>query len=154
MGYLRFCKAIHKLLLASLVLFLFIFFVMNSPILAADSGKKVGFAGDPAKKRGIEYGFDIGYSAGKKDNDADLKPDPKRHEAYNEPDKYYRYEFGSRASFTSGFKSGFNGGYQKAYGKKVKIIDNSSYSSGDSERLKQDNSKTNSKPSSAVNDAM
>lgn len=78
--------------------------------------------GDPAKKRGVEYGFDKGYSAGKKDKDAGLKPDPKRHEDFNDPEKYYRYEFGSRAGFISGFKGGFVGGYQKAYGKKVKVV--------------------------------
>ncbi|HEX5034124.1 MAG TPA: hypothetical protein VFW62_06555, partial [bacterium] len=38
-----------------------------------------------------------------------------------EPDKYYRSEYGSRASFSSGFRSGFSGGYQAAFGKKVNV---------------------------------
>jgi len=84
-------------------------------------GKKVGFVGDPAKKRGVEYGFDKGYEAGKADKDAGLKPDPKRHEDFNKPEKYHRSEFGSQAGFSAGFKGGFVGGYQKAFGKKVKI---------------------------------
>ncbi len=88
---------------------------------SADTNKKVGFSGDPARKRGMEIGFDMGKKAGKADKEQDLKPDLKRHEAYEKPDKFYRSEYGSRASFTSGFRSGFSGGYQSAFGKKVNL---------------------------------
>jgi len=80
---------------------------------------KVGFSGDPARKRGMEIGFDLGKKAGKIDKDQDLKPDMKRHEAYQKPETYFRSEYGSSANFTSGFRSGFSGGYQSAFGKKV-----------------------------------
>ena|SRR5918996_104690 len=86
---------------------------------SADPSKKVGFSGDPARKRGMEIGFDLGKKAGKSDKEQDLKPDLKRHEAYQKPEKYYRSEYGSAASFASGFRSGFSGGYQTAFGKKV-----------------------------------
>ncbi len=86
---------------------------------SADPSKKVGFSGDPARKRGMEIGFDLGKKAGKADKEQDLKPDLKRHEAYQKPEKYYRSEYGSSASFASGFRSGFSGGYQAAFGKKV-----------------------------------
>jgi hypothetical protein len=84
--------------------------------------KTGGMMGDPAGKRGVEYGFDKGFAAGKKDKDAGLEPDPKRHEDFNDPEKFYRYEFGARSSFVNGFRSGFVGGYQKAFGKKGKVI--------------------------------
>lgn len=83
------------------------------------SSRKVGFAGDPARKRGMEIGFDLGKKAGKGDKEQDLKPDLKRHEAYQKPEKYFRTEYGSSAAFASGFRSGFSGGYQAAFGKKV-----------------------------------
>ena len=88
---------------------------------SSDPSKKVGFSGDPARKRGMEIGFDQGKKAGKVDKEQALKPDLKRHEAYDNPDKYFRSEYGSRASFTSGFRSGFSGGYQSAFGKKVNL---------------------------------
>ena len=87
----------------------------------ASTSKKVGFAGDPARKRGLEIGFDLGKKAGKADKDQNLKPDLKRHEAYQKPDQYFRSEYGSAASFASGFRSGFSGGYQAAFGKKVHL---------------------------------
>ena len=34
---------------------------------AAAGGKKTGFAGDPARKRGLELGYDFGLKAGKLD---------------------------------------------------------------------------------------
>ncbi len=83
--------------------------------------KKTGFSGDPARKRGLELGFDFGLKAGKGDKSLNKKPNPGEHEAFKNPDKYYRYEFGSRASFVGGFKSGFVGGYQQAFGKKVQL---------------------------------
>ncbi|MFO1463694.1 MAG: hypothetical protein U1F66_07935 [bacterium] len=87
----------------------------------ASEAKKTGFSGDPAKKRGLEIGYDLGRKAGKADLEQKLKPDPKRHEDYNKPEKYFRHEYGSQASFTSGFRSGFVGGYQAAFGKKVPL---------------------------------
>lgn len=126
----------------------------HSAVQAASKNKKVGFAGDPAKKRGIEYGYDKGYAAGKEDNAAGLKADPKRHDSYNNPDKFFRSEFGSQGSFVAGFKSGFNGGYQKAYGRKVKIISAGSLNpSGEGE----ENPKSvglKTKPASSQNDAL
>lgn len=86
---------------------------------SAEPSKKVGFSGDPARKRGMEIGFDLGKKAGKSDKEQNLKPDLKRHEAYQKPEKYFRSEYGSSASFASGFRSGFSGGYQSAFGKKV-----------------------------------
>lgn len=83
------------------------------------SGKKSGFSGDPARKRGLELGFDYGLKAGKEDKAQKKKADPQAHQPFQNPEKYYRYEFGSRANFISGFKSGFLGGYQQALGKKV-----------------------------------
>lgn len=93
----------------------------NSKTSKAAEAKKTGFTGDPAKKRGLEIGYDLGRKAGKADLDQKLKPDPKRHEDYNKPEKYFRHEYGSQASFTSGFRSGFVGGYQAAFGKKVPL---------------------------------
>jgi hypothetical protein len=87
-----------------------------------EPGRKVGgIMGNPAQKRGIEMGFDMGFIAGKADKENGLKPDPKRHDAFNDPEKYYRYEFGSRAAFISGFRGGFAGGYQKAFGKEIRV---------------------------------
>lgn len=83
--------------------------------------RKTGFVGDPARKRGIEIGYDLGKKAGKADLEQKLKPDPKRHEAFNKPEKYFRSEYGSQASFVGGFKSGFLGGYQAGQGKKVPL---------------------------------
>ena len=88
---------------------------------ADTTSKKVGFAGDPARKRGLEIGFDLGKKAGKSDKEQDLKPDLKRHEDYQKPEKYFRHEYGSSAAFASGFRSGFSGGYQAAFGKKVNL---------------------------------
>lgn len=87
----------------------------------APEARKTGFTGDPARKRGIEIGYDLGKKAGKSDLEQKLKPDPKRHEAFNKPEKYFRSEYGSQASFVSGFKSGFLGGYQAGQGKKVPL---------------------------------
>lgn len=87
----------------------------------APEARKTGFVGDPARKRGIEIGYDLGKKAGKVDLEQKLKPDPKRHEAFNKPEKYFRSEYGSQASFVSGFKSGFLGGYQAGQGKKVPL---------------------------------
>jgi hypothetical protein len=91
-------------------------------------GKKAGFNGDPAKKRGLEIGFDQGQKAGKSDLEQKLSPDPRRHEEYSKPEKFFRHEYGSQASFSSGFRSGFVGGYQTAFGKKVPhSVSDSSY---------------------------
>jgi len=86
---------------------------------AAEGSKKTGYNGDPARKRGLELGFDLGKKAGKSDLEQSLKPDPKRHEDFEKPEKYFRHEYGSQASFVGGFRSGFMGGYQAAFGKKV-----------------------------------
>jgi hypothetical protein len=83
--------------------------------------KKTAYSGDPARKRGMELGHDYGLKAGKEDKTKNAPPNPQAHEAFKDPNKYYRYEFGSRASFVSGFKSGFLGGYQQALGKKVTV---------------------------------
>ncbi len=83
--------------------------------------KKTGFAGDPARKRGLELGYDFGLKAGKQDKGENKKPDPQSHEAYKKPEKYFRSEYGSAGAFIGGFKSGFIGGYQMAFGKKVPL---------------------------------
>jgi len=88
---------------------------------AKAGAKKVGYSGDPARKRGLELGYDLGLKAGKQDKEKDAKPDPAAHDPFKTPEKYYRAEFGSRANFVSAFKSGFVGGYQTAFGKKVKL---------------------------------
>ena len=88
---------------------------------AVEGTKKTGFSGDPARKRGLELGFDLGKKCGKSDLEQSLKPDPKRHEDFEKPEKYFRSEYGSQASFIGGFRSGFVGGYQTAFGKKVPI---------------------------------
>ena len=111
------------LLLALLTTFSFLSAheVLGAQTTAPSEKKTGGMMGDPASKRGVEYGFDKGFEAGKADKDAGLKPDPARHDDFNSPEKFYRYEFGSRAGFVQGFKSGFVGGYEKAFGKNVKI---------------------------------
>lgn len=91
----------------------------NTKSSKAQVTKKTGYSGDPARKRGIEIGFDMGKKAGKADLEQKLKPDPKRHEPFQKPETYHRSEYGSQASFVSGFKSGFMGGYQTGLGKKV-----------------------------------
>src|SRR5262249_15580278 len=88
---------------------------------AAEGGKKTGFNGDPSQKRGMEIGFDLGRKNGKADQVQNLKPDPKRHDEFENPDKFYRYEYGSRAAFVGGFRSGYLGGYQSAFGKKIPL---------------------------------
>lgn len=95
--------------------------VLNAASDSTIEKKRGGIMGDPATKRGLEYGFDKGVSAGKQDKKAELEPDVSRHEAYEDPNKYYRYEFGSRARFVRGFKSGFVGGYKQVFGKGVKV---------------------------------
>lgn len=83
--------------------------------------KKSAYMGDPARKRGLEIGFDLGLQAGREDKKNDAKPMPQEKEAYKKPEKYYRHEFGSQANFVSAFKGGFLNGYQQAFGKKVTI---------------------------------
>ncbi len=82
--------------------------------------KKTGFYGDPSQKRGMEYGYDRGLKAAKADQAAGLSPDPSRHGDYEDPNQFYRYEFGSRSRFVSGFRGGFLGGYQAVLGKSAK----------------------------------
>jgi hypothetical protein len=93
----------------------------NEPTAPAKA-KQGGISGDPARKRGLELGFDKGLKAGKQDKDKGLKPNPKSRDEFNNPDKSYSYEYGSRASFDAGFRSGFLGGYQQGFGQKVKGI--------------------------------
>lgn len=116
------------LALASLTLLFSLSLAMPTLAIGASSkakpaagGKKTGFNGDPAKKRGLEIGFDQGQKAGKGDLEKKLSPDPNRHDEFNKPEKFFRFEYGSQAAFSSGFRSGFVGGYQAAYGKKVKV---------------------------------
>lgn len=135
---------------------------MALPALAKDSksapAKTVGFSGDPAKKRGLEIGYDKGSKAGKKDKDANLKPDPSRHEIYKDPKKEYRYEYGSAASFTAGFRSGFLGGYKQAFGGSVKISAGSTGVTGSSGLSPTSTPKTPTTPkvkkSTAASDAL
>ncbi len=82
--------------------------------------KKTGFYGDPSQKRGMEYGYDRGLKAAKADRAAGLSPDPSRHGDYEDPNQFYRYEFGSRSRFVAGFRGGFLGGYQAVLGKSAK----------------------------------
>jgi hypothetical protein len=120
----RFRLLFSFLLIATLLSSPGLGFAQSKPATKASKSnisKKVGFSGDPARKRGMEIGFDMGKKAGNSDKEQALKPDLKRHEAYQKPEKYYRSEYGSSASFASGFRSGFSGGYQTAFGKKVKL---------------------------------
>jgi hypothetical protein len=91
----------------------------NEPTAPAKA-KQGGISGDPARKRGLELGFDKGLKAGKQDKNKGLKPNPKAHDEFNNPDKSYSYEYGSRVNFDAGFRSGFLGGYQQGFGQKVK----------------------------------
>ncbi len=84
-------------------------------------GNVGGIMGDPARKRGLELGFDMGKKAGKADKDQGKKADPQTHPEFNDPRPFYRYEYGSFAGFASGFRSGFLGGYKTAYGGDAKI---------------------------------
>ena len=93
----------------------------TKPAKKATTEKKSAYMGDPARKRGLELGYDYGLKAGKEDKAKNKKLAPQDNEVYKNPDKFYRYEFGSRANFNSGFKSGFLGGYQQAFGKKVPL---------------------------------
>lgn len=65
----------------------------------------------PAMKRGLELGWDKGYLAGKAEVEQTVDPDPTRFEDYNDPNKWYRYEFGQRSQFIRGFRGGFLKGY-------------------------------------------
>lgn len=86
------------------------------------SGKKQAYMGDPGRKRGLELGFDQGYMAAQADLDQGLEPDLSRHETYNDPKPFYRYEFGNRGSFYNGFRSGFIVGYRQVLGRGVSIV--------------------------------
>src|SRR5262245_19383272 len=66
---------------------------------SSQDGKVQGFMGDPALKRGVELGYDIGVKAGKADKAQNKKADPTHHPAYLEAEKKHRSEYGSRASF-------------------------------------------------------
>ena len=81
--------------------------------------KRGGIQGHPAMKRGLELGWDKGYLAGKAEVEKSTQPDPSRHEDYNDPDKWYRYEFGRRSIFIRGFRGGFLKGY--SYGLQQKV---------------------------------
>ncbi|MDX1386466.1 MAG: hypothetical protein R3257_02675 [bacterium] len=81
------------------------------------TGKKRAFMGNPAHKRGTELGFDRGYWAAKSDQKFGREPDVSRHEAYHDPNTYYRYEFGNRGAFYQGFRAGFWAGYKYIIGK-------------------------------------
>ncbi len=70
-----------------------------------------GIQGDPAMKRGVDLGWDKGYLAGKAEVEQGVNPDPTRFEDYNDPNKWYRYEFGKRGIFIRGFRGGFLKGY-------------------------------------------
>ena len=94
----------------------------SAPKKDGTAPKQGGIMGDPARKRGLELGFDYGLKAGKADKEQNKKPDPKSHSEFNDPNKLYRYEYGYRASFNAGFRSGFMGGYQQAFGKDVKMV--------------------------------
>lgn len=74
--------------------------------------KKVGGINmPPGLKRGLDLGWDKGYLAGKAEMKKSVKPDPTRFEDYNDPDRWYRYEFGNRGHFIRGFRGGFLKGY-------------------------------------------
>ena len=151
-------SARKSVLLSFLVLLAFAFHIPSLAFAQAKSSsaksarasdtKKTGFTGDPARKRGLEIGYDMGKKAAKADLEQNLKPDPKRHEAFQKPEKYHRSEYGSQANFVSGFKSGFLGGYQAGFGKKVPI--SASGTSISSEKAKSVSTPTNTKhPTSA-----
>jgi len=72
-----------------------------------------GIVGDPSRKRGLELGYDVGLKAARQENATGTAPDAKAHPEYQNPDKWYRYEYGSRAQFMAGFRSGFLGAYRK-----------------------------------------
>lgn len=65
----------------------------------------------PGLKRGLDLGWDKGYLAGKAELKKAAEPDPTRFEDYNDPNRWYRYEFGSRGQFIRGFRGGFLKGY-------------------------------------------
>lgn len=151
-------SARKSVLLSFLVLFVFAFQIPCPTFAQTKSGaksakasetKKTGFTGDPARKRGLEIGYDMGKKAAKADQEQNLKPDPKRHEAFQKPEKYHRSEYGSQANFVSGFKSGFLGGYQAGFGKKVPI--SASGTSTSSEKVKTVVPPTSSKRPAAGN---
>jgi hypothetical protein len=101
--------------------------IFSSPVVqAGDSevsthGKKHGYMGDPARKRGLELGYDRGYWAAKTDQKFGKEPDVARHDAYHDPNNYYRYEFGRRSVFYQGFRAGFYAGYKQVFGKDAKF---------------------------------
>lgn len=132
-----------------------IFGCLSLRIASSDSsyvhatGKKKAYMGNPASKRGVELGFDQGYLAAKSDQKASLKPDMNRHQAYQDPNKYYRYEFGGRSNFNRGFLAGFRAGYRQVLGKSVPSGSSKSksyfHSAGGSSKVKK------SKPKSSTN---
>lgn len=70
---------------------------------------------DPAAKRGLELGYDMGRKAGKQDMAESRPSQSKEHEYYKNANTYHRTEYGSLASFENGFKKGFVIGYESAY---------------------------------------
>jgi len=82
---------------------------------SSQNGKVQGYMGDPALKRGVELGYDIGVKAGKADKAQNKKADPTHHPDYLEADKKHRSEYGSRASFVRGYQMGFTKGYTVSY---------------------------------------
>ncbi len=87
-----------------------------------DQGVKAGYMGDPAAKRGMLLGYDMGRRDGKADKDAGKTNSLKNSAPYTNPEKFYRHEYGSMAAFVAAFKKGYGSGYESAYsGKKVDI---------------------------------
>src|SRR4030095_2087982 len=76
-----------------------------------------GIVGDPSHKRGFVLGYDAGPRAGSEDKAQNKNPDPSLRPEYNKPDQFYRYEYGSRASFIAGFRRGFLRGYKSSFDK-------------------------------------
>lgn len=87
-----------------------------------NQGLKTGFMGDPAAKRGVLLGYDMGRRDGKADKDTGKKNSLKMSSPYTNPEKFYRHEYGSMEAFVNAFKKGYGSGYESAYsGKKIDI---------------------------------
>jgi len=70
--------------------------------------------GDPSRKRGLELGYDVGLKAARQESVEAKASVSNDHPEYQNADKWYRYEYGSRAQFVAGFRSGFSAAYRQA----------------------------------------
>ena len=86
----------------------------NSPKNWLDGKKTGGIVGDPSHKRGFDLGYDAGPRAGREDQGGIPPSNYSQRPEYQNPEQFYRYEYGARAMFIAGYRRGFVRGYKSS----------------------------------------